>query len=74
MLSNLRAELVRKDLTPEQAIREVLGCTDKTARAKLAGESDFSLPEAVKIMNRYFKDDGFQYEELFRDCRADKSA
>ncbi len=74
MLSNLRAELVRKDLTPEQAIREVLGCTDKTARAKLAGESDFSLPEAVKIMNRYFKDDGFQYEELFRDCGADKSA
>ena len=68
VLSNLRAELVRKNLVPEQAIREVLGCTDKTARAKLNGDSDFSLPEAIKIMNIYFKDDGFQYEILFQNC------
>ena len=67
MLSNLRAELVRKNLTPEQAVREVLNCTDKTARAKLNGDSDFSLREAIKIMERYFKDDGFKYEELFKN-------
>lgn len=32
MLSNLKAELVRKNLTPEKAIEDVLGCTYKTAK------------------------------------------
>lgn len=73
MLSNLRAELVRKNFIPEQAVRELLGCTDKTARAKLNGESDFSLPEAIKIMTYYFKNDNFKYETLFENVEIKPS-
>ena len=65
MLSNLKAELVRKNLSPEAAVCSALGCTDKTARAKLSGKSDFTLPEAVKIVRAYFADCNFSYEELF---------
>lgn len=65
MLSNLKAELVRKNLVPEKAIEAVLGCSNKTAKAKLNGESDFSLPEAVRIVSCYFPNKEFEYEFLF---------
>lgn len=69
MLSNLRAELVRKNLVPEAAVRKAIGCTDKTARAKLSGESDFTLPEAITIVKEYFSDCDFSYEELFANIQ-----
>lgn len=65
MLSNLKAELVRKNLVPEKAVEAAIGCTPKTARAKLSGESDFSLPEAIKIVHCFFLCDDFDYEFLF---------
>ena len=65
MLSNLKAELVRKNLVPEAAVKNAIGCTDKTARAKLNGDSDFTLTEAITIVNSYFADCNFSYEELF---------
>ena len=67
MLSNLKAELVRKCLVPEKAIEAVLGCTSKTAKAKLDGKSDFSLPEAFKIVSCFFPDGNFEYEFLFEN-------
>lgn len=70
MLSNLKAELVRKNLTPESAVKNAIGCTDKTARAKLNGESDFTLPEAVTIVKAYFADCNFSYEELFANFES----
>ena len=70
MLSNLKAELVRKNLVPEAAVRNAIGCTDKTARAKLSGESDFTLTEAIKIVNSYFADCNFSYEELFANIET----
>lgn len=66
MLNNLRAELVRKGFfTPSEAVAIALGCTQKTARNKLDGTSPVTVPEAVKIIDDYFADDGFSIEYLF---------
>ena len=70
MLSNLKAELVRKNLVPEAAVRAAIDCTEKTARAKLNGDSDFTLPEAISIMQAYFADSNFSYEELFANVNT----
>lgn len=72
MLCNLKAELVRKNLIPSAAVREAIGCTDKTARAKLAGEIDFTLTEAITIVNTYFTGCNFSYEELFANIETRK--
>lgn len=72
MLSNLKAELVRKNLVPEKAIEAVLDCTNKTAKAKLNGESDFSLPEAIKVVKCYFPNNEFEYEFLFANVATDQ--
>ncbi|HRR78067.1 MAG TPA: hypothetical protein P5191_14905 [Ruminococcus sp.] len=76
MLNNLKAELVRKNLSPEKAVEAALGCTNKTAKAKLNGESAFSVPEAISIVKRYFPDDNFGYEFLFENSEfnAEKGA
>lgn len=74
MLNNLKAELVRKNLVPEKAIEEVLGCTYKTARSKLNGNTDFSVAEAFKIVNNFFQNDNFSYEFLFKNDIISKSA
>ncbi len=74
MLSNLKAELVRKNLTPEKAIKDVLGCTYKTAKSKLNGDTDFSVTEAFKIVNSFFANDNFSYEFLFKNDIINKSA
>lgn len=65
MLCNLRAELTRKNLNPEKAIEQTLGCTYKTACSKLKGDTDFSLPEALKVVEAYFSEDNFSIKELF---------
>lgn len=74
MLNNLRAELVRKELNPEKAIIATLGCTWKTANSKLRGESDFTVPEALEVVNAYFPNEKFKYdfEFLFENSRAAK--
>lgn len=72
MLSNLKAELVRKNLVPEAAVMAAIGCTDKTARAKLNGASDFTLPEAIKIVNIYFANCNYSYEELFANIEPEQ--
>lgn len=71
MLNNLKAELVRKELHPEKAIMEILGCTHKTASSKLNGKSDFTVPEAIKIMQNYFPNDNFEFEFLFANASSD---
>ncbi len=65
MLNNLKAELVRKELKPELAVCNALGCCSKTARAKLKGASDFTVPEAFKIVDAYFANDEFSWDYLF---------
>lgn len=70
MLNNLRAELVRKGFTPSEAIADALDCTPKTARNKLDGISPVTVPEAVKIIEKYFADDDFTIEYLFAEVKV----
>ena len=67
MLLNLKAEFTRKNLNDVKAIIDVLGCSEKTARNKLNCETEISVPEAIKIRNKYFKDDNLDFEYLFAD-------
>lgn len=67
MLNNLRAEFVRKNLSPEKEIEKTLGCTYKTASNKTSGETDFTLPEALKIYDKYFANDGHTFHYLFQN-------
>jgi hypothetical protein len=66
MLNNLKAELVRKGYEPVQAVVAALECTEKTARNKLNGSSPVTVPEAVKIIERYFATEKLTIEFLFR--------
>lgn len=52
MLSNLKAEFVRKNMDSVKALVDVLGCSEKTARNKLNCETEISVPEAIKIRNK----------------------
>ncbi len=66
MLNNLCAELVRKGYTtPAEAIAPIIKCTPKTARNKLTETSPFTVPEAVKIIEHFFREDNFSIEYLF---------
>ncbi len=65
MLNNLRAELTRKGLKPEKSIEAILGCTYKTAKSKLDGATDFTVPEAIKVMQAYFAQESFDFRYLF---------
>jgi transcriptional antiterminator len=61
-MRNLLAEMVRYGVTNAD-LQKVLGCSEKTVRNKLSGETEFSFPETIKIRNRFFE--GFRLEYLF---------
>lgn len=66
MLNNLCAELVRKGFNkPSEAVATALNCTLRTARNKLNNISPVTVPEAVKIIEKYFSNDNFTIEYLF---------
>ena len=67
MLNNLRAELVRKGLTPTDAVAHAINCSIRTAKNKLDEKSDITVPEAVTIMEKYFVNDNFSIEYLFKN-------
>ena len=69
MLLNLKAEFVRKGLDPVTSVSSTLNCTDKTARNKLDGKTDFSVPEAISIVNRFFEKDRFEIAYLFSNVQ-----
>lgn len=54
MLNNLKAELIRKNKNPNLAIMQAIGCSERTARNKLSGDSPFTVPEAVKVIETHF--------------------
>lgn len=61
-MKNLLAEMVRYGVTNND-IQKVLGCSEKTVRNKLSGNTEFTVPEAISIRNSYFQ--GFRMEYLF---------
>lgn len=69
-MDNLKAEMQRNGLTIRD-IMTTIGCSEKTARNKINGETDFTYPEAEKVRNRLFP--GMRMEYLFH-CTPEKSA
>ena len=72
MLYRLKGALTAKKKEPVSAVMTALGCSEKTARNKLNGSSPVTLPEAIKIVDAYFRnpdDNPVKYEELFLDER-----
>ncbi len=65
MYKNLMAEYARKGVKPHLAVMEALKCSEKTARNKLKEITPITIPEAIKIRNFTFSNDGFSIEYLF---------
>ncbi len=61
-MSNLTAEMARYGVTKKD-IQKVLNCSDKTVNNKLDGNTDFTVPEALKIRNTFFE--GYRIDYLF---------
>ena len=70
-MKNLKAEMQRNGLTVWDIV-ETIGCSEKTARNKINGETDFTSPEAEKVRNRLFP--GLRMEYLFHPDKPEKSA
>lgn len=60
MLLNLRAEMVRRQVSIED-IAKLLGVAVTTARNKLAGRTPFTVNEALKIQKSVFPDKEIDY-------------
>ena len=57
MTNNLVAELIRNGVAPRNVAKEVarvLKVSERTARNKISGETDFTVPEAVRINETCF--------------------
>ena len=61
-MNNLKAEMQRNGLTVKD-IMQTIDCSEKTARNKVNGETDFTYPEAEKVRNCLFP--GMRMEYLF---------
>lgn len=62
MLSNLRAEMIRYNVSIAK-IAQVIGKTDRSVRDKVNGKYEFSVPEAGLIRDTFFP--GMSLEYLF---------
>lgn len=71
MHKNLNAEMVRFGVSLDD-IRVVIGKTGRTARDKVKGRVAFTLPEAVRIRDKYFP--GMSLEYLFAESIDDHRA
>ena len=61
-MNNLMAEMARYGVSNAD-IQAVLSCTDKTAKSKVTGNSEFSISEAFKVRDAFFP--GMRIEYLF---------
>ncbi len=61
-MKNLELEMVRFGVS-NYDIQRILGCSPKTINNKLAERTEFSLDEAMKIRDAFFR--GMQLEYLF---------
>ena len=72
MYSNLRNELIRKDITQVE-LAATLGVTTMTIHRKLNGRSEFKLSEIETIRDKYFRDADadFIFKFLFKNFKGD---
>lgn len=68
MLNNLSAEMARYGYNSID-LANVGGFTERTARSKIAGETEFSIVEAVKIRDSLFP--AMRLEYLFKNSQTD---
>ena len=52
-MKNLQAEMKRHGIRNAQ-IQRVLGCSEKTARNKMSGVTQFTVEEAITIRDAFF--------------------
>ena len=69
-MSNLAAEMARNGISNAD-LQSVLGCTDKTVRNKMAGATEFSVGEAMRIRDTFFP--GLRIEYLFAQAENRKA-
>lgn len=62
MLSNLKAEMARADVTIP-AIAGVIKRSDRTVRERIKGHGCFSMPDAMAVRDTFFP--GMDLEYLF---------
>lgn len=71
-MKNLRAEMKRKGVSVAD-IRATLACSEKTARNKVNGRTEFGISQATLIRDIYFL--GMRLEYLFAsDEPTDKAS
>ena len=68
LLCNLKAEMARRSVSILDIAKEI-GRTDRSVREKIRGRTQFSVPEATAIRDKFFS--GFSLEYLFTNERAD---
>ncbi len=61
-MSNLSAEMARFGVSVYN-VQAVLDCSEKTARNKVNGSTEFTVAEAMKLRDAYFP--GLRLEYLF---------
>lgn len=66
MLSNLKAEIARKDLKTED-IAKALDVNEKTVRNKISGITPFTFPESLVVRDSFFPELDIEY--LFRESQ-----
>lgn len=74
-MNNLFIALMEKNIKPAQAakaISNVIQCSDRTARNKINGISDFTISEAVKI-NEIIFDNKYEIGFLFKRDDEEKA-
>lgn len=65
MFNNLRAELVRRNIKPIE-LAEQVNMNYRTLMNRLAGKSDFNLPE-MKLIKSFLKDPTLTLDYLFEN-------
>ena len=68
LLGNLKAEMARRSVSILDIAKEI-GRTDRSVREKISGRTQFSMPEATTIRDKFFS--GFSLEYLFTNERSD---
>lgn len=63
-MRNLQSEMKRNGISNSD-IKNLLKCSDRTVTNKLTGETDFTIPEALKIHKTFFPE--LRLEYLFSD-------
>lgn len=61
-MRNLAAEMTRYGVS-NLDIKQLLGCSDRTVINKLSGETEFTISEAFKIRDKFFRP--YRVEYLF---------